>query len=49
MMKIKDALFIVNNFSRGVKVDETELSKALPVVIMYAEMMVEQENKFDEN
>lgn len=48
-MEIKDALIIVNNFSKGVKVDEAELRKALPVVIMYAEMMIEQENEFDEN
>lgn len=48
-MKIKDALIIVNNFSKGVKVVETELSKDLPVVVMYAEMMVEQENKLDNN
>lgn len=46
-MNIKDALIIVNNFSKGVKVDETELRKALPVVIVYAEMMVEQDDKYD--
>ena len=46
-MKIKDALIIVNNFSKGVKVDETELRKALPVVVMYAEIVVEQEAKYD--